>query len=608
MNYILVGTPNSGKTTLFNKLTGLNEKTGNFAGITVEVKKAKIKNSKNDFLFDLPGTYSLKGYSNEESVALKFLSSQRDAKIIAIIDGTQPLKSLRLVSELTDLNIPITLAVNFIDELSVKISEYINLLKNIFKVKVVGISAKKGKNLKELLLAVAKNDEMPKKIEYQSAFNGLEKIAKNLTTKKSVKSEKIDKFLSSGVVSLLILFFVLLSTFIISNEVGGALSKKLNGLFSYLTITVKNYLSKQNLNTTLNNFIVDGLLSGVFSVVEFLPQVVLTYFFLSLFEQTGYSARIAFILHKPFKKAKLSGKAVVPMLSACGCGVNGVLATRIIPEECARCKTLTLITNLPCGAKVAVIQFLSQKFFKFPALVSALCYIISILSVPIFSFILDKLEIFGQSENGLIMEIPVLRTPSIKETVVILIKKVKEFILKAGTIIVLISILVWCLSNYDFSLKPSTTGGILFSVGKALSFIFYPLGFFGEIASSGIILGFLAKEAVITAFSSTTLNGMFLTPFSAFSYIVFILLSPPCLSALLTMKKELKSNKKFLKSVAVQFFFSYSVSLLINLLGIIVYFFSSTLKIIIIILIIFSIMLKYLFKNHIKNKIIKKTE
>ena len=188
------------------------------------------------------------------------------------------------------------------------------------------------------------------------------------------------------------------------------------------------------------------------------------------------------------------------------------------------------------------------------------------------------------------------------------IKKVKDFILKAGTIIVSISMLVWFLSNFDFSLKPSSSGGILFSVGKALAFIFYPLGFFGEIASSGIILGFLAKEAVITAFSSNALNGIFLTPFSAFSYIVFILLSPPCLSALLTMKKELKSNKKFLKSVAVQFIFSYIVSLLINLLGIIVYFFSLTLKIITIILIIFLIMLKILSKSYSKNKIIKKTE
>lgn len=601
MEIILAGTPNTGKTTLFNRLTGLSEKTGNFAGITVEKKTGLLRGKKDVKIIDLPGTYSISGYSMEEKLAVNELVKGKDKKLIVLLDGTAILKSVLFLSELIKLNIPIIVAVNFIDELEKsKIKIDFNSLSKNTGIKFIGISARTGKNLDYLINETLLNNNTINPIDYQPLLELIKSSIKTERTKQQKLSKKLDNFLVSGVSSIVFLVLFLTLAFYLSSKIGGFLSDKLSLFFSNILKTVGYVLSQNNINAVFSSFLTNGLLSGIFSVLSFIPEVLLTFLFLSIFEQTGYLSRIAFILHKPFSISALSGKIIVPMISACGCGVNGIIATRIIEDDCMRCRSATLVTNMPCGAKVAVIEFLCRKLFYHSAIISAFIYLICFLSVPIFSFIYNKLELFGKTTCSLIMEVPTLRAPNLKDIFSVLLKKLKDFVFKAGTIIALISILLWFLTNFTFLLKYTSNGGMLKQVGALISPLFYPLGVFSSMASASLIASFFAKEAVLTGFIIT--NECFITPFSAFSFIVFICLSPPCISAIIELKNELKSVKKTIKAVFVQFVFSYTVSLIISLTGILVYY----LKIVFIFLLLILLTIFILYKKQHKIKLKEK--
>jgi len=607
MEIILAGTPNTGKTTLFNRLTGLSEKTGNFAGITVEKKTGFLRGKKGVKIIDLPGTYSISGYSAEEKLAVKELLKEKDKKLIVLLDGTAILKGVLFLSELIKLNLPIIVAVNFIDELEKsKIKIDFNSLSKQTGIKFIGISARKGKNIDNLIKEVISSNDIIKPIDYSVLLELVKKSIKNEKTKQQKLTKKLDNFLISGVSSIVILLIFLMLTFYLSSKIGGFLSDKLSLFFSNILKMVGYVLSKNGINPILSSFLTDGIFSGVFSVIAFIPEVLLTFLFLSVFEQTGYLSRVAFILHKPFSLSALSGKIIVPMISACGCGVNGIIATRIIEDDCMRCRSSMLVTNMPCGAKVAVIEFLCRKLFYHSAIISALIYLICFLSVPVFSFIYNKLELFGKTTCSLIMEVPTLRAPNLKDIFNVLIKKLKDFIFKAGTIIALISVVLWFLTNFSFTLTFSSDGGMLNQIGKIVSPLFYPLGIFSPTASASLIASFFAKEAVLTGFIIN--NECFLTPFSAFSFIVFICLSPPCISAIIALKGELKTTKKTVKAILIEFAFSYALSFTISLVGILIYFLKFFTLILIAILLTIFIIYKKLRKFKLKGKIFPKTE
>lgn len=563
MELILAGNPNSGKTTLFNALTKKHERVGNLSGVTVGVKKGVLKRDGDLTIVDLPGAYSLLAMSDDERNAITEILKGSANGIIAVVDGTHLKRSIPFLNELILIGKPITLAVNFCDELAKSGIKYdFAKLSSVIGIPVVPISAKKGIGIKELISTARSNDKVSKRRINDSDFSFL-----TVLTKSQKLTEKIDELFLGKYTSILCLFAVLFSSLYLSDKVGGFFSDILSSLFESLTIKISNAYNGK-LPSWASSLLVDGIFAGVTSVITFLPQILVTFLFVSIYEFTGYTVRIVFILDRLFRWAGLSGKTSVSLLSSCGCTVNGVLATRIIENDAERKRSILVTAFMPCGAKLVVMQWVANRFFAFPSLIVTLTYAVVMLIIVFVGYIMKKFSIFGDSLGDLLIEMPTYRMPTFTDVFVILKEKTVKFLTKAGTYIVAVSIVLWFLSSFNFRLEYGAENSILYSIGKVATFIFYPLGFVGEEVGVALITGLFMREAIIPtlAFSTTP----FLNPLSAFGFCLFLCLYPPCLSALFVTKGEI-GKKGLFTVILVQFLTAYAVALLFSTIGLILY-------------------------------------
>jgi len=584
----LIGNPNCGKTTLFNALTGSYQKTGNWTGVTTEQKSGVYKKDKTIKIIDLPGLYSLDTNSEDERVVLRYLNKNKPRAIINIVDGTNLERNLYLTCELASLGIPTVIAVNMYDELLRNgITLSIERLKNLFGVPVVPISALKGTNIDNLVQVVIKARKPLKspnlstynaKTLIESRYKFLEDnisgiISKN-KTKTHTATDKIDKIILNKYLCLPIFFCVLTIIYYLSIKIGGLVGEQVLKSFNNLATHIEVQFLLKDVPIGLTNFVCDAIIISLGSIFSLLPQILILFMLLCILEQSGYSARIAFVFDKIFSMFGLSGKSIVPMLVSCGCTVAGINATRTIESTKERRATIFLSPFMPCGAKMAVFGYFSYAFFNGNAFIASSMYFVSIICVAIFGLILNKLKILGNDNGGFILEIPSLRMPSIKDVWCVLIEKTKDFLLKVGTTILILSILLWLLKSFGISgyVNDNVESSFLFSIGNFVKFIFYPLGFSSWQASVSIICGIFAKEGIVETLHLIAVSpkNLFGSGFSAYAFMCFILLSPPCISTLITAKKELVSKKLFVFMLIFQFISAYIVAFIVNLVGIII--------------------------------------
>ena len=579
----LIGNPNCGKTTLFNALTGTHQRVGNFSGVTVEKKEGRYKKDKTLLITDLPGLYSLSALSSDERAVLSYLKQSPPQAIINVVDGTNLERNLFLTYELRSLGIPLVIAVNFCDDLEkngIALNE--TALSEIFGVPVVKISAKKGVNLDKLVATARNGAKLPERVfmtkDSAAVKNGYAFIEKNIgkiITKTETRAEKVtralDDVLTHKIWGLPIFFAIMFVTYFVVLKLGGIPGKKITEWISALCVVVKEWL--QNIGATVwaESLITDGVLCGIGTVISFLPQILLLFLLLAIIEESGYAARVAFILDRFFRKFGLSGKSLLPLTISCGCVVTGLMASRTIENESERRMTVFLAPFMPCGAKTAVFAWFSAVVFGGSALVAASAYFLSLFSVALFGSILKRLKPFRGAGEGFVLEMPTLRMPAVREVFFVLWEKTKDFLFKAGTVIFTVSVALWVLKNvgaggYTYGCVEKS---FLFFLGNKLKYLFYPLGFSSWQSSVAILSGVLAKEAVAETLSlvSETPAALFNSAWSAYAFLSFVLLSPPCVSALSVAKKELNGGKWFAFMLLFQFAAAYSVAFVINLLG-----------------------------------------
>lgn len=584
-NVALIGNPNSGKTSLFNYLTGMKQKVGNRIGVTVEEKEGYYLKDKSVKIIDLPGTYSLTAISEDEKVVNNYVKSKKIDAIINVIDGTNIERSLYLTTELLSLNVPILVAVNMFDVMQKRGLEFnFSALENLFNVKVIKISVKKRINLKELVEHAVNNKKIPKPISFLGEkdyyVERAEKISsfvkQNLSEKikKPYLDNKIDKILLHSFWGYVIFAITIFAVFYLSSKIGGVFSETINSTFSTISERIKNYMLLSNQTSWFTDLVSVAIIKGIGSVLAFLPQVLVLFLCLTIIEESGYSTRIAFLTDKIFYGVGLSGKSLISLTLSLGCNVNGVISTRTIDGESERRLAIILCPFMPCSAKTAVFSWMSYSFFNSNPLVSASLYFLGLFTCAISGAILKNFKAFGQNQDVFLLEIPELRLPSIKNVLIELYEKIKDFLLKAGSIIFAVSVLIWFLQN--FGVKGYVGGNekqsFLYSVGNAIKNIFVPLGFGSPEASVSVLTGFLAKEAVIETLEilNAEKTTLFSNAFSAYSFMAFVLLSPPCISALSTAKRELKSKKWFAFMIIFEILIAYIISFIINLIGIII--------------------------------------
>ncbi len=605
----LIGNPNCGKTTLFNALTGSYQKTGNWTGVTTERKTGQYKKDKNINIVDLPGLYSLDTNSEDERVVLKYLKENKPKVIINIVDGTNLERNLYLTCELAVLGFPTVIAVNMYDELeknNVKLS--IEKLQDLFGVPVVPISALKERNV-DVLMQVAKKAnnalKSPDLTIYKAntlierRYKFLEDNIRQIITKKTTTihadSDKIDKIILNKYLCIPIFFLVLSAIYYLSIKFGGGMGEKILSAFNNLATEVRAKFILNGVPIPLTQFVCDAVIISLGSIFSLLPQILILFALLCVLEQSGYSARIAFIFDRIFSLFGLSGKSIVPMIVSCGCSVAGINATRTIESARERRATIFLSPFMPCGAKMAVFGYFSYTFFDGNAFIASSMYFVSIICVAVFGSILNRLKLLGKSSGGFILEIPSLRLPSPKDVLCVIKEKTKDFILKVGTTILILSIVLWFFKSFGPNgyVNDNVEESFLYLIGNFIKFIFYPLGFSSWQASVSILCGVFAKEGIVETLHliATSPQNLFSSSFSAYAFMCFILLSPPCVSALITAKKELANNKLFAFMLFFQFVSAYIVALIVNFIGILFAYFNTLLFLLIIGIIIITSLL-----------------
>lgn len=637
LTFALAGNQNCGKTTLFNRLTGSNQHVGNFPGVTVDRKDGEIKNHPDTLITDLPGIYSMSPYSNEEIVTRKFLLDEKPKGIINIIDASNIERNLYLTMQLMELNIPMVVALNMMDEVRKNGgSVLVNEMEQLLGVPVIPISAAKNEGIEELTdhaLHIAKYRECPGRQDFcishgtseQTAVHrcihaimhliedhaeaaeipirfaaskliegdslvedklklsqnekemiehiivqmeqerGLDRAAaiadmrfhfiksicqqtviKPSESKEHARSIKIDKILTGKYTAIpsfiAIMGLVFWLTF---SVIGKGLSNLLDLGISHLTTLVDGLLTKANINDVLHSLIIDGIFNGVGSVLNFLPIIVTLFFFLSLLEDSGYMARVAFVMDKLLRKAGLSGRSIVPMLIGFGCTVPGVMASRTLSSERDRKMTILLTPFMSCSAKLPIYGFFAAAFFpNNSAIVMILLYALGI-ATAVFMAIIMKLSIFKGEPVPFVMELPNYRMPSAKSVCQLLWEKAKDFLQRAFTVIFIATFVIWFLQTFDtkFNLVENSQNSILATIAGFIAPIFKPLGFGDWRISTALITGFMAKESVVSTLSVLLGSGVkitsILTQLGAASLLVFCLLYTPCVAAIASIKREL---------------------------------------------------------------------
>lgn len=634
LTFALVGNQNCGKTTLFNQLTGSNQHVGNFPGVTVDRKDGVIKGYKNTLITDLPGIYSMSPYSSEEIVTRNFLLKEKPKAIINIVDATNIERNLYLTMQLLELNMPMVVALNMMDEMSGNGGTVlINELEDHLGVPVVPISAAKGEGIDELVshvLHVAYYQEKPQFLQYfdnqaldrcinaiehliedhakkariplrfaasklaendsllleqldlsQNEKEILEHIRKQLEeessldcsaaiasdrfhsiinicrqtvkkpheSKERLRSQKIDQFLTgkyTGIPAFIgIMGIVFFLTF---NVIGSFLQGILENGVSTVTNYVDTLLIQAQINVALHSLIIDGIFNGVGTVLSFLPIIVTLFFFLSILEDSGYMARVAFIMDKLLRKIGLSGRSIVPMLIGFGCTVPGVMASRTLSSRRDRQMTIILTPFMSCSAKLPIYAFFTSVFFPGKgAFVMIFLYVFGILTGIIFALIL-KGSLFKGEPVPFVMELPNYRMPGAKNVCQLLWEKAKDFLQRAFTVIFVATIIIWFLQTFDlrFNIVTESKDSILAILAGYITPIFNPLGFGDWRISTALISGFMAKESVVSTLSilygSTQSLLMSLTTPAALSLLIFCLLYTPCIAAIAAIKRELNGK------------------------------------------------------------------
>ena len=633
LTFALVGNQNCGKTTLFNQLTGASQHVGNFPGVTVDRKDGVIKGYKNTLITDLPGIYSMSPYSSEEIVTREFLLNEKPKGIINIVDATNMERNLYLTMQLMELDMPMVVALNMMDELRENGgSVHVNEMEEFLGVPVVPISAAKGEGIEELVkhaVHVAKYQESPQKQDFcadtesgihrglhavmhliddhaqkagiplrfaaSKIMEGDKKITEKLDlsrnekemlehivvqteeesgfdrasavadmrfsyitevcetavvkpheSKERLRSKRIDRILTgkyTGIPAFIaIMGIVFWLTF---NVIGAGLQSLLETGIGYLTEITDQAMTSAGVNTAVHSLVIDGIFNGVGGVLSFLPIIVTLFFFLSLLEDSGYMARVAFIMDKLLRKLGLSGRSIVPMLVGFGCTVPGVMASRTLPSERDRKMTILLTPFMSCTAKLPIYAFFSAVFFPdYAALVMIGLYVLGIV-MGIIMALLFKGTMFKGEPVPFVMELPNYRMPGLKNVGHLLWDKAKDFLQRAFTVIFIATIVIWFLQNFDTSLNMTTDSqnSILALVAGVLAPVFVPVGFGDWRIVTALISGFLAKESVVSSLtvlfgSTTALQGSISIPGAA-ALLVFCLLYTPCVAAIASVKREL---------------------------------------------------------------------
>lgn len=565
MIFALVGNQNCGKTTIFNEITKMNQHVGNFPGVTVENTIGQVPKIKDTQIVDLPGLYSLNTYTKEEQVSKEFILKTKPDVIINVIDSNNLERNLYLTMQLKQLGIPIVIALNMInelqrnggkidiEELSKRINTTIVPLTSVTKDEVdnlisQSVKASKIKPIKVNYIEQKNRDEIIEK------YKEIEKICKQVLVKPKVSKEKkktykIDKILTNkylGIpIFIIIMFLIFYLTFNVIGEYGTNL---INRGIEVVSQKTEEMLVNNNANIIISTLIIDGIFNGIGSVLSFLPIIVTLYFFLSILEDSGYMARIAFIMDKPLSKIGLSGRSAVPILLGFGCSVPAILSIRTIQSEKERKLTMLLVPFISCSAKIPIYAiFISMFFGANSALIMIMLYTIGvIIGITVTAIVKNKIK--TKSETTFLMELPNYRLPSIKNTWHLMWNKTKEFIEKAFSIIFVSSIIIWFLKSFDIGLLlANEENSILAQIGKKIAPIFSPLGFENWRIATSLIVGISAKEAVISTLSILTnttssllpnILGIMFTKASCISFLIFVLLYTPCIASISIIKKE----------------------------------------------------------------------
>lgn len=662
LTFALVGNQNCGKTTLFNQLTGSNQHVGNFPGVTVDRKDGSIKGIHNTLVTDLPGIYSMSPYSKEEIVTREFVLDEKPKGIINIVDATNIERNLYLTMQLLELDIPMVLALNMMDEVWENGgSILVNEIENILGIPVIPIVASKNEGIQELIdhaMHVAKyqerhgrqdfcdaNDhngavhrclhaimhliedhannvgipvrfaasklaegdqlildklnldqnekdmlghiiqqmEVERGLDHAAAIADMrfhfiskvcqETVIKPKESKEHLRSTKIDCFLTGKYTAIPAFIGIMSIVFWLTfNVIGAGLAEVLDKIITWFTDTMTAVLVSSQVNTVLQSLIVDGIFNGVGSVLSFLPIIVTLFFFLSLLEDSGYMARVAFVMDKLLRRIGLSGRSIVPMLIGFGCTVPGVMASRTLPSERDRKMTILLTPFMSCSAKLPIYAFFTAAFFpQNGAIVMIGLYFIGIIIGIFMALIIGKFMFKGEAVP-FVMELPNYRMPSFKNVTQLLWEKAKDFLQRAFTVIFIATIFIWFLQTFDMQLNVvnDSRDSILAMIAGWVTPIFKPLGFGDWRISTSLITGFMAKESVVSTlsilFGSTTHLINAISPIAAMSLLVFCLLYTPCIAAIASIKREL--GGKWAMSVVIgQCVIAWIAAFLVNIIG-----------------------------------------
>ncbi|MFQ8638238.1 MAG: ferrous iron transport protein B [Acutalibacteraceae bacterium] len=635
LSFALAGNQNCGKTTLFNQLTGANQHVGNFPGVTVDRKDGAIRGHENTLVTDLPGIYSMSPYSSEELVTRRFVLEEHPKGIINIVDATNIERNLYLTMQLMELDVPMVLALNMMDEVrenggSVRVNE----MEAMLGIPVVPISAAKNEGIAELIdhaVHVAKHQESPGRMDFCDAdeqggavhrclhaimsliedhaakagipvrfaasklaegdslvlerlgldqneketlehiicqmekergldraaaiadmrFSFIQKVCaatvvKPRESREHARSMRIDRILTGKYTALPAFAAIMALVFWLTfNVVGAFLADLLDWGIGWLTDLADYAMAAGGVNPVLHSLVIDGIFNGVGSVLGFLPIIVTLFFFLSMLEDSGYMARVAFVMDKLLRKIGLSGRSVVPMLIGFGCTVPGVMASRTLPSERDRKMTILLTPFMSCSAKLPIYAFFAEAFFpRHAALVMIGLYFAGILAGILVALLLRGTAFRGEAVP-FVMELPNYRMPGAKNVGRLLWDKAKDFLQRAFTVIFIATIVIWFLQTFDLRLNivADSKDSILAVVAGWIAPVFAPLGFGDWRISTALITGFMAKESVVSTlsvlFGSTAALTALLTPLSAMSLLVFCLLYTPCVAAVAAVKREL---------------------------------------------------------------------
>ncbi|MEN8906002.1 MAG: ferrous iron transport protein B [Clostridiales bacterium] len=625
MKLALTGNPNSGKTTLFNAITGNIEKVGNWAGVTINKKEGNVKGdlnktSENIVAVDLPGAYSMSPFTSEENITSDFVRNENPDVIINIVDATNISRSLFFTTQLLELDIPVVIALNKSDlnqkkentidikKLSNKLgcpvietistSNNNNGLQSLIE-KVIEVKGKKQTtpfSLKKVNMSDSKSVE---KLDIDR-FEFVKKIVatvenRKIHSNKQTKQDTVDRILANKLLGIPIFAIVMWLVFSISQTyVGPVIADILVNWIDGFYGVVEGLLG-ENVSPILSALLLDGIIGGVGAVVGFLPLIMVLFFLLALLEDCGYMGRVAVIMDRFFKRVGLSGKSIIPMVIGTGCAIPGVMATRTIKNERQRRTTAMLTPFMPCGAKLPVIALFAGVFFNGAGWVGTSMYFLAIGIIIVGSLIIVRITGQKNARSFFIMELPEYRFPSIKRAIISMFSRAKAFIIKAGTIILLCNVTVQIMQTFNWKFHVIAEGAentsILATIASPFAFVLIPLGFGVWQLASAALTGFIAKENVIgtlavvysitnfidteelTLISGSTdvANTMGLTSVAALSYLVFNLFTPPCFAAIGAMNSELENKKWFWGGIGFQMamgyvlaFFTYQIGTLIT--------------------------------------------